>query len=146
MSHILADAGEKMGLQITILLTMVIYIDLLQDNMPVFDAYGNSPLLLNYFIVTIVANCLCLLVSTHTLFLYHVSEYESVNFSASEAKTNIFLARVFNIFACGLWKIEIPENTKQLAETKFKNQRRKSVSTVCIQYESYILYDSFETV
>ena len=117
-----------MGLQITILLTMVIYIDLLQDNMPVFDHYGNSPLLLNYFIVTIFAICLCLLVSTHTLFLYHIPEYEAGNFTAQEAKTSISLAKFFNFISFGLWKIVVPQNTLKLAQTKFKNQRRRSVS------------------
>ena len=71
------DAGEKMGLQITVLLTMVIYVEVLQNNIPVFDSYGNTPLMLIYFIVTIVTICVCLLVSTHTLFLYHVNSYEA---------------------------------------------------------------------
>ena len=39
-SNDLVDAGEKMGLQITVLLTMVIYVEVLQSNIPVFDTYG----------------------------------------------------------------------------------------------------------
>ena len=94
------DAGEKMGLQvrpyiewrkratirflwplqqilqITVLLTMVIYVEVMQHNIPVFDSYGNTPLMLVYFIVTIITICVCLLVSTHTLFVYHVNSYE----------------------------------------------------------------------
>ena len=32
-----ADAGEKMGLQITVMLTVVIYIDVLQGSVPVYS-------------------------------------------------------------------------------------------------------------
>ena len=42
----LVDAGEKMGLQITVLLADVIYIDILQSTVPVFDSFGSSPLIL----------------------------------------------------------------------------------------------------
>ena len=55
---------------------MVIYVELLQNNIPVFDSYGKTPLMLIYFIATIITICVCLLVSTHTLFLYHVNSYE----------------------------------------------------------------------
>ena len=103
------EAGEKMGLQITVLLTMVIYVEVLQSNIPVFDSYGNTPLMLTYFIVTICVICICLLVSTHTLFLYHVNSYESKNFSKSEAKISLFLAKIFNRLSCGIWDIEPPQ-------------------------------------
>lgn len=32
-----ADAGEKLGLQITVMLTVVIYIDVLQNSLGCFD-------------------------------------------------------------------------------------------------------------
>ena len=105
----------------------------------VFDTYGNSPLLLNYFIVTIMVICFCLLgkvffskqnepnfriptlwklplefikkaptqVSTQTLFLYHVSEYESKNFSKSEAIFSAGLAKMFNWMSLRIWLIEV---------------------------------------
>lgn len=47
---------------------------------------GNSPLILTFFIVSIVMLCVCLLITAHTLFLYHCSEYEAINFSKSEAR------------------------------------------------------------
>ena len=109
------DAGEKMGLQITVLLTMVIYVEVLQTNIPVFDAFENTPLILSYFIVTILVICFCLLVSTHTLFLYHVNEYESKNFSKTEAKISLGLAKFFNVINCYIWKITPPEIVKQIA-------------------------------
>ena len=80
------ESGEKMGLQITILLTMVIYIEILQQNIPVFDSYGASPLLLNYFIICVISLCLCLLVSTFTLFLFHIEHHEVRNLPRYGAK------------------------------------------------------------
>ena len=35
-----------MGLQITVLLSDIIYVDILQSTVPVFDSFGNSPLIL----------------------------------------------------------------------------------------------------
>ena len=40
---ILVDSGEKMGFQITVLLAMMIYIEILQEMIPVFDIIDNSP-------------------------------------------------------------------------------------------------------
>ena len=87
---------------------MVIYVEVLQNNIPVFDSYGNTPLMLIYFIVTIITICVCLLVSTHTLFLYHVNSYESINFSKTEARISRILAKIFNFLCFGLWEIETP--------------------------------------
>ena len=112
----LVDAGEKMGLQITVLLADVIYVDILQSTVPVFDSYGNTPLILNFFIVSIILLCICLLISTHTLFLYHCPEYEARNFDKTEARISRGIARFFTKMACGLWNIDIPENTNHIAE------------------------------
>ena len=57
----LVEAGEKMGLQITVLLTMVIYVEVLQTNIPVFDSYTSTPLILYFFIATILIICICIL-------------------------------------------------------------------------------------
>ena len=79
-----ADSGEKMGLQITVLLTMVIFVEVLQTNIPVFGFLDKTPVILVYFIVTILLLCFCLLLTTFTLFLHHINEYESKNFSKTE--------------------------------------------------------------
>ena len=36
------DAGEKMGLQITVLLADIIYVEVLQSTVPVFDSLGTD--------------------------------------------------------------------------------------------------------
>ena len=109
------EAGEKMGLQITVLLTMVIYVEVLQNNIPVFDSYGNTPLMLTYFIVTIIVICVCLLVSTYTLFLYHVNSYESKNFSRTEANLSLLFTRFCNSLSCGLWEIQPPHYVLEIS-------------------------------
>ena len=76
LMQFLADAGEKIGLQITILLADIIYVDILQSTVPVFDSYNNTPLILNFFIISIILNCICLMVSAYTLYLYYCPDYE----------------------------------------------------------------------
>ena len=110
------DSGEKIGLQITILLTMVIYVETLQNSIPVFDSYGNSPLMLTYFIITICVICFCLLISTHTLILHHVHSYESNNFSKTEATFALGMTRFLNAICCGMWVIEPPSTVVQIAQ------------------------------
>ena len=105
-----------MGLQITVLLADVIYVDILQSTVPVFDSYGNTPLILNFFIVSIILLCICLLISTHTLFLYLCPEYEARNFSRTEARISRGIAKFFSKIACGMWDIDVPENTNTIAD------------------------------
>lgn len=103
-----------MGLQITILLADVVYVDVLQSTVPIFDSFGNTPLILNFFVVSITLLCLCLLVSTYTLFLYHCAEYETNNFSKTEARISRGIANFFTKMACGFWDIHVPSNTNVL--------------------------------
>ena len=161
----LVEAGEKMGLQITVLLADIIYVEVLQSTVPVFDSLGtfdlffvfstknpfaiyqtyqgNSPLILTFFIVSIVLLCGCLLITTHTLFLYHCSakdfktiayiiwtilyvhctflwnlvvEYEAINFSTTEAKFSRGLAKFFSAISCRIWVVEVPEVTNRIAD------------------------------
>ena len=57
----LVDCGEKLGFQVTLLLTVVIYIDYLQNNIPVFDHISQTPNLLLFFVVIILLETLALL-------------------------------------------------------------------------------------
>merc|ERR1739838_1288584 len=109
------ESGEKLGFQVTLLLTVVIYIDYLQNNIPVFDSLGKTPNLLLFFVIMILLMTLSLLVTTHTLFLYHVNSYESQNFSKSEASVSLVLAKLFNVITYGLWTIKVPETVVKIA-------------------------------
>jgi len=55
------ECGEKMGFQVTILLSYVIYIDMLQSSVPVFDSFGSSPLIMQFFVVSSIILCICML-------------------------------------------------------------------------------------
>ena len=48
------DSGEKLGTMITVLLTVVIYIEYIQTSIPVFDTIGATPHLLRLFLTTVV--------------------------------------------------------------------------------------------
>ena len=85
------ESGEKMGLQITLLLTLVVYIQILQETLPTFRGYHNSPVILNFFVVTIISCCVSILLSTWTLYLYHVESFEVWNYGRMEAKIRWFL-------------------------------------------------------
>ena len=50
-----------MGFQVTILLSYVIYIDMLQSSVPVFDSFGSSPLIMQFFVVSSIILCICML-------------------------------------------------------------------------------------
>ena len=114
-----------MGLQITVLLTMVIYIETLETRIPVFDSFDNTPMILNYFVVTILTISGCMLVTTLTLFLHYVSEYESQNFSETEAKISLIFAKVVNVGTCNFWKIRPPKIVTELAN--YSNDRLMSI-------------------
>ena len=84
-----AGTGEKMGLQITVMLTIVIYIDVIQNSIPVYGSIMETPLLLSNFVTTTCLLTACLLVSTRTLFLEHVQLYEVCNFTRQRAKDSV---------------------------------------------------------
>ena len=109
-----ADSGEKMGLQITVMLTVVIYIDVIQNSIPVYDTVSNSPLLLTNFIISTCLLTLCLIVSTHTLFLEHVKPFEYGNFGPMRAKASCQMAKILNFICCGLWHIDTPKEIEQM--------------------------------
>ena len=54
------------------------------------------------------SNLLMLLVTTYTLFLYHVNSYEVANFTRTQARISIGIAKFCDCLSCRCWKIEIP--------------------------------------
>ena len=82
-----------MGFQVTILLADVVYADIIQSVVPIYDSYGQTPIMLRFFGASMTLLCICLLISVNTLFLYHVSVYEAQNFTTGEAKFSRALAK-----------------------------------------------------
>ena len=64
-----------MGFQMTVLLSLIVYVDILTDQLPVFDQISNSPKLLQFFIVNISGVTLSLIVSIYTLKYYFPKEH-----------------------------------------------------------------------
>ena len=52
--YILVASGEKLGFQITLLLSSYIYFDVFQDMLPPFEVTGDTPAALIFFIILIV--------------------------------------------------------------------------------------------
>ena len=100
--------GETIGFQVTLLLTVVVYIEYLQGSIPEFSDFDQAPSLLLYCTIlkilltfAIVVECkryqrkkplLNSTVTAYTMFLYNVNSYESENFSRSEALVSRGLA------------------------------------------------------
>ena len=91
--HFSVESGEKIGIQITILLADIIYVEILQSTVPIFDTYRNTPYVLTFFVMSITLLCIGLLVTARTLFLYHCPEYEARNFSRTEARVSVAIAK-----------------------------------------------------
>ena len=75
-----ADSGEKMGLQITLLLTLVVFIQLLQDEVPFWQLYQNTPKILVYFVVVMGTMSFTIIVSVWSLYLHNMNDQELHNF------------------------------------------------------------------
>ena len=71
---ILVSSGEKMSYQVTILLAEIIYMDMLRSTVPVFESvdFGQTPLLLVLFALSITCLCFYLLKTTGTLISINV--------------------------------------------------------------------------
>ena len=52
----LAECGEKMGFEVTILLALVVYIDVIQDQVPVWSNVEKAPRIIWIFIISIIGN------------------------------------------------------------------------------------------
>ena len=121
----LVDSGETMGFQITLLLTVVVYVEYLQNNIPTFSSIEETPALLQFFVILIILLTLALVITTYTLFLYHLNSYETKNFSRTEAKISRFLAKCFTLITCYLWEVEVPETVDEIADDPEDNIHKR---------------------
>ena len=87
------EAGEKIGYQITLLLTMVIYVEYLQTRVPVFDSLSQTPHLLTYFVVIIILLCIELL--SKSLF---ISTETQPSYNAHSVSLSCQLLRIEKLF------------------------------------------------
>ena len=114
-----------MGFQITLLLTVVVYVEYLQNNIPTFSSIEETPALLRFFVILILLLTIALVTTTYTLFLYHLNSYETKNFSRTEAKISRFLAKCFSLMTCYMWKVEVPETVDEIADDPDDNIHKR---------------------
>ena len=110
-----------MGVQITLLLAEIIYVEMMQSIVPIYDSFGQTPLMLVFFGTSITLLSICLLLTTHTLFLYHVTDYEARNFSETEARVSRALAKAsFQIYHHDVinWSVSSPWSTSLYYPTR----------------------------
>ena len=62
-----------MGFQITVMLTLVVYIEGLSQNLPIMQNINQAPRLLHFFIVSIVVIAVSILVTTVSLVISHAA-------------------------------------------------------------------------
>ena len=55
------DSGEKMGYQVTLFLTLVVYLELVSQSVPIPEDTTSVPKLVIFFIIIIFLLCLCIL-------------------------------------------------------------------------------------
>ena len=113
-----------MGFQVTLLLTVVVYVEFLQNNIPPFSSIEDTPSLLKFFVVLIILLALSLIITTYTQFLYYLNSYETKKFSRTEAKVSRFLAKCFNLMTY-YWEVEVPETVNEIADDTEDNIHRR---------------------
>ena len=50
------------------------------------------------------------------LFLYHVNSYESRNFSKTEARISMYIAKFFTYITFKLWEVDVPPKVMEIIE------------------------------
>ena len=91
------ESNEKMGLQITLLLTLVFFIQLLQEEIPFWQLYKNTPKILVYFIVVMGTLSFTIILSAWTLYMQHMNDQELHNFGQSFKNSDIDLMKVTQV-------------------------------------------------
>merc|ERR1719454_2542306 len=74
------DSGEKMGFGVTMLLSLVVYLDLMREEIPVWAANSSASLLIWLFIVSIVVIAISLVQQTCSISMHLISDDEVRNY------------------------------------------------------------------
>ena len=88
------STGEQMGFQITVFLTLIVYIEGISQKIPVTKEMNGAPRLLHFFIVAILVSGISMCVSTITLVLTHASA--GLEMSKWQAQFCIIVSNVFH--------------------------------------------------
>lgn len=122
------DCGEKMGMQITTLLTLVVFLQVLQTSMPVWDHFRNTPKIIEFFSVSIGVVTLSLLITAVSLNMHYMAEDEVWNMGAKVASVAIFIANLLNVLSFNVWLVEPPQTLYDIRNGR-KQKPKSSVKS-----------------
>ncbi|XP_039253979.2 neuronal acetylcholine receptor subunit alpha-7-like [Styela clava] len=105
-----ADSGERMTLGITVLLAMVVFLQIVADNMP---PTGEIPLLGRYFLFSVIMVTLSVVTSVLSMNLHHTSP-------ATSEGMPVWIELVFLEFLPKILLMRIPPKTKTQNDTMEK--------------------------
>ena len=91
-----ASSGEKMGFQVTILLALVVYIEIIRDSVPIWANRGDVPIVIWLFIITVIVNAWCCLVTCLSLFMHFIDDDHLFNYNSVIAKLTRYIAIGYN--------------------------------------------------
>lgn len=149
----LVDSGEKMGYGVTILLSLVVYIDFIQSNVPVWEEIGSAARIIWLFIVSIVGPCIrkscmilslnkyyhlklkkpllhtstvvstSILLSAWTISMHLISDDHVFQYGKMRATCTYIIAVIFNTMTCGWCNYDIPILVKHLSSYRRKGSK-----------------------
>ncbi|CBY10896.1 unnamed protein product [Oikopleura dioica] len=122
------SCGEAAGFQVTLLLALILYLDLISTTTPVFDSIGKSPRLLILFLITTIASVVAHIIITFSMWKQSCDDDTLRNLSPFKCKFTQKTAKVLEWLTRE--KYEIPkaiqliiddaENIEKLEEEELK--------------------------
>lgn len=109
-----AASGEVIGFQITVLLTLVVYLDILSSNVPKFQDLSKSPKMLVMFMILALASIVAHIVITYNIWCNNKDNDRLYSFGIFKAKVAYYLAKFFDYLTPG--KYVIPSVVEDLAK------------------------------
>ncbi|CAG5079893.1 Oidioi.mRNA.OKI2018_I69.PAR.g9410.t1.cds [Oikopleura dioica] len=126
------SCGEAVGFQVTMLLAVVLYLDLLSRTTPVFETINESPRLMILFLLTTVASLISHVILTFSMWKSSPDEDTLHNLSPFKCKFALKMAKFFECLTRQSYKIpnaieliiEAPGNIERIEDEELKKAWR----------------------
>ncbi|CAG5081515.1 Oidioi.mRNA.OKI2018_I69.PAR.g9896.t1.cds [Oikopleura dioica] len=115
------SCGEAVGFQVTMLLAVVLYLDLLSRTTPVFDSIGQSPRLMILFLITTIASLIAHIILTFTMWKSSRDEDTLHNLSPFKCKFTMKMAKLLEWLTRQTYKI--PKAIEQIIDSPQKVEK-----------------------
>merc|ERR1712176_301103 len=99
------SSGETIGFQVTMLLTMIVYLDVLSSSVPIFKDMSIAPRLLIMFMIIAIGSVLAHIIITLNLWCNDKNSDRVFTFDKFRAKLAYRCAKFFQIFKNGEYNI-----------------------------------------